>query len=75
MTTIIDKLEVEDEIQNYASGKISDIFYLIKQDCYDNHLPILNNLKNNAAGEFIDLVMDCLDINQIYLEKNKINNN
>jgi hypothetical protein len=74
MTTIIDKTEIENEIQIYASEKISDIFYSIKKDSYDNGIPILNNLKNNAAGEFVDIVIECLDKNKIYLENNKINN-
>lgn len=68
----INKEEIFNYVDSIASTKISDIYYLIKEDCNCNSLPILNNPKNEACAEFIKLIIDCLDYNNIYKDKNNI---
>lgn len=71
---IIKGEEIYDYVDTMASNKIGDIYYSIKEDCDFNSLPILDNPKNNAYGDFIELIVDCLDINQIYRDKHNLNN-
>tara|TARA_B110000285_G_C14739484_1_gene430097 strand:- start:123 stop:347 length:225 start_codon:yes stop_codon:yes gene_type:complete len=68
----INKKEIFDYVDSFAATKISDIYHLIKEDCNYNSLPILNNPKNDGCAEFIKLIVDCLDYNTIYKDKNKI---
>lgn len=71
---IIKAGEIYDYVDTMASNKIGDIYYLIKEDCDFNSLPILDNPKNNAYGDFIELIVDCLNINKIYRDKHNLNN-
>lgn len=71
---IIKAEEIYDYVDTMTSNKIGEIYYLIKEDYDFNSLPILDNPKNNAYGDFIELIVDCLDINQIYRDKHNLNN-
>lgn len=71
---IIKADEIYDYVDTMISNKIGDIYFLIKEDCDFNSLPILDNPKNNAYGNFIEIILDCLDINKIYRVKHNLNN-
>ena len=69
---VIKKEEILDYVDNHSANKIGDIYYTIKEDCEYNSMPILNNPSNNAYGDFLELILECLDSNQIYKDNNKI---
>ena len=69
----IKKEEILDYMLDVQSSKIIDILERIKNHCIDNNIPILNNVNASTQGDFFDLIMDCLDINLIFTEKNKLN--
>lgn len=69
---IIYKEEIKDFVDCDAALKIGEIFNLIKEDCEFNSIPILNNPQYNAYENFVEIILECLDINQIYKKKNKL---
>ena len=73
MLYTIKKEEILDYMLDDQSSKIIDILERIKNHCIDNNIPILNNVNASTQGDFFDLIMDCLDINLIFTEKNKLN--
>ena len=73
MLYTIKKEEILDYMLDVQSSKIIDILERIKNHCTDNNIPILNNVNASTQGDFFDLIMDCLDINLIFTEKNKLN--
>ena len=73
MLYTIKKEEILDYMLDVQSSKIIDILERIKNHCIDNNIPILNNVNSSTQGDFFDLIMDCLDINLIFTEKNKLN--
>lgn len=73
MLYTIKKEEILDYMLDVQSSKIIDILERIKNHCIDNNIPILNNVNASTQGDFFDLIMDCLDINLIFTEKNKLN--
>jgi uncharacterized Fe-S radical SAM superfamily protein PflX len=72
MIYTIKKEEVLDYVQTMHSYKILEILEKIKKHCYENGIPLINNPSNNMDGEFVELILDCLDINMIYSNNNKI---
>jgi hypothetical protein len=69
---IIKKNEIDDYVESFSSKKIGDIYYLIKEECSINSLPILDNLKYNSYGDFINIILDCVNTNQIFKDNNKV---
>jgi hypothetical protein len=69
---VIKSEEIDDYVDLLSSSKISEIYYLIKEECRFNSLPILDNPTHNSYGDFIDLILDCVNTNQIYKDNNKI---
>ena len=69
---VIDKEEIKDYVDCFAALKIGEIYNLIKEDCDLNSIPILNNPKYNAYGNFVQMILECLDMNLIYKKKNKL---
>lgn len=69
---IIKKEEIKDFVDCDSALKIGEIYNLIKEDCEFNSIPILNNPQYNAYGKFVEMILECLDMNQIYKKKNKL---
>ena len=69
---IIRKEEINDYVDSFYSNKIGDIYYILKEECRVNCLPILDNPSNNSYGDFIQIVLDCVDSNKIYRDNNKL---
>ena len=66
----------ESEITEYVYGlygsKFLDILELLKNHCSENGIPILNNCNIDCTHDFIEIITDCLDMNSIFLQKNKL---
>jgi len=73
MVQTIKKEEILDYFMSIHSNRLLDILEKIKRHCYDNGIPILNNPTNKMEPDFVDLIMDCLDINLIFTKNNKLN--
>ena len=72
MLYTIKKEEILDYVQSMHSHKILDILEKIKKHCYEHDIPLLNKPSNTMEHDFVDLIMDCLDINLIFTKNNKI---
>ena len=64
--------EIDDYVDSFFSNKIGDIYHLIKEECRFNCIPILDNPKYNSYGDFVNLILECVDSNQIFRDNNKI---
>lgn len=73
MIYTIKKEEILDYVLTTKSSKLLDILENIKKHCYENGIPILNNPSATMESDFINLIMDCLDINLIFTKNNKLN--
>ena len=73
MLYTIKKEEILDYVQSMHSHKILDILEKIKKHCDETGIPLLNKPSNTMEHDFVDLIMDCLDINLIFTKNNKIN--
>ncbi len=73
MLYTIQKDEILQYMQDIHASTILDILHKIKNHCEDNNIPLLNNQNINMEGDFVELIMDCLDINLIFTENNKLN--
>jgi len=69
---IIKTTEIDEYVESFSSNKIGDIYYLIKEECRINSLPILDNPKFNSYGDFINIILDCVDSNKIFKDNNKL---
>ena len=69
---VIKKEEIYDYVDSFCANQIGDIYDIIKKECEFNCLPILDKPTYNSYGNFIEMVMDCLNTNEIYRDKNKL---
>jgi hypothetical protein len=65
--------EQKDLFYNKYSTELLDLYRLISENCDKYKLPILNNEKQNNLDEFIDLILENVDLKQMFLNhyKNK----
>lgn len=73
MLYTIDKEEILDYMLNVQAPEIINILELLKNYCKENNIPLLNNTRSSSSHDFVELILDCLDINLIFSEKNKLN--
>jgi hypothetical protein len=73
MLYTIKKEEILEYFQDMESPIILDILDIITKHCEDNGIPLLNNHNIKMQNDFVELIMDCLDLNLIFSEKNKLN--
>ena len=69
----INKKEILEYMLNVESGEILNILELLRQHCEENGVPILNKPSISMSNDFVELILDCLDINLIFTEKNRLN--
>lgn len=65
--------EQKDLFYNKYSTELLDLYRLISENCDKYKLPILNNEKQNNLDEFIDLILENVNLKQMFLNhyKNK----
>ena len=65
--------EQKDLFYNKYSTELLDLYRVISENCDKYKLPILNNEKQNNLDEFIDLILENVDLKSIFLNhyKNK----
>tara|TARA_Y100001970_G_C14007044_1_gene736414 strand:- start:565 stop:786 length:222 start_codon:yes stop_codon:yes gene_type:complete len=73
MIYTIKKEEILEYFKDVESSTIIDILETITKHCEDNDIPLLNNPSKSMQIDFFELIMDCLDLNLIFSEKNKLN--
>ena len=73
MKYTINKEEILEYMHNVHSSTILDLLETLRNHCYENDIPLLNNPSINMESDFVELILDCLDINLIFSEKNKLN--
>jgi hypothetical protein len=65
--------EQKDLFYNKYSTELLDLYRVISENCDKYKLPILNNEKQNNLDEFIDLILENVNLKQMFLShyKNK----
>ena len=65
--------EQKDLFYNKYSTELLDLYRVISENCDKYKLPILNNEKPNNLDEFIDLILENVNLKQMFLShyKNK----
>ena len=64
----------EEQIQlfyNKYSNELIDLLYEIKKHCEQNGLPILNDLSKNHQADFIDLILENVNLKKMFLNHYK----
>jgi hypothetical protein len=69
----IKKEEILGYFHDIHASKLLEILEKIKNHCEGNNIPLLNNPNSSMQGDFVELIMDCLDLNLIFTENNKLN--
>ena len=69
---VIKAEEIDDYVDSFFANKIGDIYYLIKEECRLNSIPVLDNPNHNSYGDFVNLILECVDSNQIFRDNNKL---
>ena len=59
--------EQKDLFYNKYSTELLDLYRLISENCDKYKLPILNNEKQNNLDEFIDLILENVNLKQMFL--------
>ena len=73
MLYTINKEEILEYFHDIQSPKLLDLLEKIKNHCEGNNIPLLNNPSISMQGDFVELIKDCLDLNLIFTENNKLN--
>tara|TARA_B100000123_G_C25466402_1_gene312743 strand:- start:289 stop:510 length:222 start_codon:yes stop_codon:yes gene_type:complete len=73
MLYTINKEEILEYFHDIQSPKLLDLLEKIKNHCEENNIPLLNNPSISMQGDFVELIKDCLDLNLIFTENNKLN--
>tara|TARA_B100001027_G_scaffold212169_1_gene181229 strand:+ start:817 stop:1074 length:258 start_codon:yes stop_codon:yes gene_type:complete len=69
---VIKAEEINDYVDSFFANKIGDIYDLIKEECRFNSIPVLDNPTHNSYGDFVNLILECVDSNQIFRDNNKL---
>ena len=69
---VIKSSEIIDYIDCYSANIIGDIYNIINEETRFNSLPILDNPCPTSYHDFIKLIIECLNSNEIFKENNKL---
>ena len=69
---VIKSEEIDDYVDSFFSNKIGDIYDLIKEECRFNSLPILDDPTYNSYGDFINLILECVNTNEVFKDNNNL---
>ena len=69
---VIKKDEIDDFVNCFSANKIGEIFYLMQEECRLNALPILDNTSHNTYSNFINLILECVNSNEVYKDNNNL---
>jgi hypothetical protein len=72
MIYTIKESEIIGYVYDIYGSKFLDILELLKNHCEQNGIPLLNNCNKDCPGEFVEIIADCLDMKNIFLQKNNL---
>lgn len=71
MITINEQIELFNQLHNL---NLFDLYCNIKNDCTQFNIPLLNDANNNNINDFIQLIMNNIDLKKMYIKYYKKNN-
>ena len=71
MITVEEQLELFNQLHNM---NLFDLYCDIKNDCEKSNIPLLNNENDNSINEFIELIMNNVDLKKINIKYYKKRN-